>query len=127
MRIAISADSNEGLDSVVALHFGRCPFFVIVDVADGKVQQSEVIENPFYSQHQPGQVPGFINNQNVDVMLSKGMGGRAIQFFRQFGVGAATGASGTVSQAIEAYLAGQLQDAAPCRESVEHGHDHAGH
>jgi predicted Fe-Mo cluster-binding NifX family protein len=124
MRIAISADSNEGLDSVVAQHFGRCPFFVIVDVTGGQVRQSEVIENPFYGQHQPGQVPGFIKSQNINVMISSGMGGRAIQFFRQYGVGAATGASGTARQAIEDYVAGRLQDAAPCRESVEHGHDH---
>ena len=57
MRIAVSVDGDEGLDSVVAQHFGRCPFFVIVDADDGKVQGSQVVENPFYARHQPGQVP----------------------------------------------------------------------
>ena len=32
MRIAVSADNKQGLDSVVSPHFGRCPHFVLVDV-----------------------------------------------------------------------------------------------
>ena len=33
-----------------------------------------------------------------------------------------TGAYGTVRQSVEGYLGGQLRGAAPCKESVEHGH-----
>jgi predicted Fe-Mo cluster-binding NifX family protein len=55
-------------------------------------------------------------------MLSGGMGGRAIQFFEQVGIKAATGANGTVQQALENYLGGALEGAAPCDESVAHGH-----
>lgn len=124
MRIVISVESNDGLDSIVAHHFGRCPFFALVDVDGKDIQAVEVIENPFFNGHQPGQVPGFINQQNADVMLSGGMGGRAIQFFQQFGIQTATGASGTVQQALERYLGGELSGAAPCKESVEHGHGH---
>ena len=32
MRIAISAENNLGLESEVAHHFGRCPFFALVEV-----------------------------------------------------------------------------------------------
>jgi predicted Fe-Mo cluster-binding NifX family protein len=124
MKIAISADSNEGLDSVVAQHFGRCPFFVIVDTEEGKVQSTQVVDNPFYGRHQPGQVPQLIHNHGVDVMISSGMGGRAIQFFQQFGIDVATGASGTVRAALESYWAGGLGGAAPCKESEDHAHHH---
>ena len=125
MRVAISADTNEGLDSRVGQHFGRCPFFVIVDLKEDQVETSTVIQNPFYGQHQPGQVPGFVHSQNVEVMLAKGMGGRAIQFFEQLGIATATGATGTVRDALARYLAGELQGAAPCKESEEHRHgDH---
>ena len=120
MRIAISADSNDELESVVAHHFGRCPFFALVDLEGRDVETVEVIDNPFYVGHQPGQVPGFIKSQNVDVMLSGGMGRRAIEYFQQLGVEAATGADGTVRQTLERYLGGELTGAAPCRESVEH-------
>ena len=125
MRIAISVETNNGLDSAVAHHFGRCPFFVLVDTEDNEVQAVEVIDNPFYSAHQPGQVPSFINDQKANVMISGGMGGRAIQFFQEFGIGATTGADGTVRETLKKYFDGELVEAAPCAESVEHGHgDH---
>ena len=122
MRIAISADTNNGLESVVAHHFGRCPYFILVDVEDGEVQAVQSVNNPFVNGHQPGQVPAFIQEQKAQVMLSGGMGGRAIQFFNVSGIKAATGASGTVRQSLERYFGGALVDASPCDESVAHGH-----
>jgi predicted Fe-Mo cluster-binding NifX family protein len=110
------------LDSVVAHHFGRCPYFAFVDVDGRDIKSVEVLANPFYAGHQPGQVPGFIHQQEANVMLSGGMGGRAIQFFQQFGIKTATGAHGTVRSSLESYLGGELSGAAPCKESVEHGH-----
>lgn len=124
MRIAISLQTNDDLDSVVANHFGRCPYFALVDMEGNEVQAIEVIDNPYYAAHQPGQVPQFIHDQKADVMLSGGMGGRAIQFFSQFGIEAATGAAGTVRTTLEKYSGGELREAAPCAESVAHGHDH---
>jgi predicted Fe-Mo cluster-binding NifX family protein len=122
IRIAVSADNDNGLDSVVSPHFGRCPFFTLVDLEGQEVQTVEVIQNPYYGQHRPGQVPAFIHSQGVNVMLTGGMGGRAIQFFGEYGIEAATGAAGTVHMALERYLGGELKGAAPCRESADHGH-----
>lgn len=48
------------------------------------------------------------------------MGMRAIRFFEQAGVKAATGASGTVRQAVMEYLQGTLAVASPCADSVAH-------
>lgn len=124
MRIAISAQTNNDLQGEVAQHFGRCPFFALVDVEDGAIKNVQIVDNPFLSGHQVGQVPGFIKNQNADVMLSGGMGGRAIQFFEQFGIGVSTGVRGTVETAVRQYLNGELYEAAPCAESVAHGHGH---
>lgn len=124
MKIAVSVENNNGLDSVVAHHFGRCPFFAVVDVEGTDVKAVVVIANPYFGAHQPGQVPDFIHQQKADVMLSGGMGGRAIQFFEQFGIQTATGANGTVQSSLESYLGGELTGAAPCKESVEHGHGH---
>jgi predicted Fe-Mo cluster-binding NifX family protein len=122
MKIAVTADSNKGLESPVCEHFGHAPFFMLVDVENGEVNAVAAVANPFAEAHQPGQIPGFIHEQKADVILSGGMGGRAIQFFEELGIKAATGARGTVRQALEHYLGGQLKDAAPCDESVAHGH-----
>jgi len=122
MKIAVTAENNNGLESTVAQHFGHAPYFMLVDVENNEVTATQGVVNPFAEKHQPGQIPDFIKEQNADVILSGGMGGRAIQFFEQAGIKAATGASGTVLQALENYLGGNLTDAAPCAESVEHGH-----
>ncbi|MEJ2210810.1 MAG: NifB/NifX family molybdenum-iron cluster-binding protein [Anaerolineae bacterium] len=122
MRIAVSADNKNGLDSVVSPHFGRCPHFVLVDLDDHDVQEVREVDNPYYGNHQPGQVPALIHSLGADVMLTGGMGGRAIMFFQQFGIEGVTGAYGTVRQSVERYLGGQLKGAAPCKESEEHGH-----
>ena len=123
MRIALSADNDNGLDSVISPHFGRCPFYVFVDVDGREVTSITAESNPFFAQHEPGAVPGFINEHGVKVMLTGGMGRRAVVFFDQFGIEPVTGASGTVRHALEQYLGGQLRGAAPCAESVAHGHE----
>jgi predicted Fe-Mo cluster-binding NifX family protein len=122
MRIAVSADNKQGLDSVVSPHFGRCPHFVLVDLDGDNVGEVREVDNPYYGNHQPGQVPAFIASLEANVMLTGGMGGRAITFFEQYGIEGVTGAYGTVRQSVERYLGGQLQGAAPCAESQEHGH-----
>jgi predicted Fe-Mo cluster-binding NifX family protein len=122
MRIAVSADNKQGLDSVVSPHFGRCPYYVLVDVDGDNLGEVSEVDNPFYGNHQPGQVPGFIASLGANVMLAGGMGGRAIMFFEQYGIEGVTGAYGTVRQSLERYLGGQLKGAAPCKESQEHGH-----
>lgn len=122
MKIAVTAEENNGLDSKVAQHFGHAPYFILVEMEKGEVSAAQGVANPFAERHQPGEIPNFVKDQKADVILSGGMGGRAIQFFDQVGIKAATGATGTVRQALENYIGGKLSDAAPCEESVEHGH-----
>jgi predicted Fe-Mo cluster-binding NifX family protein len=124
MRIALSIDTNQGLDSVLSHHFGRCPYFLLADVEGREVKKVEAVANPFFQQHEPGQVPGFIHEQGANVMITGGMGRRAITFFEQFNIEPVTGAFGTASQALEKYFGGGLQGAQACRESMEHAHHH---
>ena len=123
MRIAVSTEDKNGLDSLISHHFGRCPCYVLVDVQDQEIKNVQGIDNPFAQNHQPGMVPGYIQDQGADVMISGGMGRRAIAIFEQYGIHVATGASGTVWAALESYFDGRLQGAEPCRDSVEH-HKH---
>jgi predicted Fe-Mo cluster-binding NifX family protein len=129
MRIAVSTDTIHGLDAAVSPHFGRCPYYALVDVQDGQISSVQTVPNPYFPDHVPGVIPQFIHSQGADVMLTGGMGYRAVNFFEQFGIRPVTGASGTVRQALEAFLQGQLAGTAPCQESThgcgdEHGHGH---
>ncbi|MBN1317247.1 MAG: NifB/NifX family molybdenum-iron cluster-binding protein [Anaerolineales bacterium] len=120
MRIAISADDNNGLESVVSPHFGRCPYYVLVDMDGRQVSQVNVVENQNYGRHAPGTVPLFIRDQGADVMLAGGMGRRAIVLFEELGIQAVTGAAGQVQHALEQYLGGTLRAAEPCLTSRKH-------
>lgn len=122
MKISVTAENNNGLESTVAQHFGHAPFFIMVEIENGEVTTTQGLANPFAMAHQPGQIPAYIHEQKANVILSGGMGGRAIDFFEQLGIRAVTGARGTVHQALENYLGGKLKEAAPCSESVAHGH-----
>jgi len=121
-KIAIATLDANGLDAQTSPHFGRCPYFTLVDVEDQEVQAVATVANPYYPNHEPGEVPAFIHSLGAQVMLAGGMGGRAVAFFQQYGIEPATGAGGTVRESLARYLGGELQGAAPCAESVEHGH-----
>ncbi len=123
MRIAVPADSKNGLKSPVSQHFGRCPVFILLDVEEGRVTTVEEVDNPYYGRHEPGQVPAFIKEQGADVILVGGMGRRALAYFEQSGVKAVRGLGWTVEEALQGFIGGRLEDIEPCGKSMHH-HNH---
>ena len=120
-RIAVAAEDNGGLEAEVSSHFGRCPFYVLIDTENETIVSSSDVENPFYGDHgPPGQVPAFIRDQKADVIIAGGMGQRAVSFFEGFGIEVATGAEGNVKTAVENYLKGTLAGTAPCKHDSCH-------
>jgi predicted Fe-Mo cluster-binding NifX family protein len=101
MRVAISTDGD-----FVSTHFGRCPFFTIVDIEGSKVMKKEVIENPG---HQPGFIPQFLHQRGVECIVAGGMGMRAQGFFTEAGIQTILGASGKIDDVIEELNKGTLK------------------
>lgn len=116
--IAIAAEDNRGLAGEVSAHFGRCPAYVMAQVAGGRIEGAEVVQNPYYEGHQPGVMPYFISQLGANVILAGGMGPRAVALFHGFGIEVATGAVGNVRKVLEAYLRGEVSGIVPC------AHDH---
>lgn len=117
MKIALATDDDRGLESVLSHHFGRCPFYVVVDVDDKEIKEVKALQSPFYGNHgEPGEVPTFIKGIGAQVIIAGGMGPKAIGFFEQFGIQAVTGVSGMVREVIKAHLNGQIEGASPCSE-----------
>jgi len=121
MRIAVSSDNDSGLGSSVSAHFGRCPFFTVIEVEDGKTISVESVSNPHFNSHTPGQVPAFVDSLMANVIISGGMGRRAVSLFQQFGIESVTGATGSVDRSVKLFLSGGLSGTAPCNTSVAHG------
>ena len=95
---------------MVAVHFGRAPSFTFVDIEDGKIVKKEIVNNPGAVSHGPGQVPKFLHDNGANVIVSGGMGGRAIEFFEQYEIRVVLGASGSVDSTIQTIVMGDLKD-----------------
>ncbi len=116
MIIAVASE-GEDINSRVSGHFGRCPFYVLVEVENGKIKNFHSEKNVYIS-HMPGQVPEFIKKLGAQVIISGGMGTRAIEFFNDYNITPATGAHGTVKEAVEDFINGKLKSS-PCEKSLE--------
>jgi predicted Fe-Mo cluster-binding NifX family protein len=125
MKIAVAAEDNKGSEAFLSEHFGRCPFYMLVDVDNGEIKDVAAVESPFYGSHgQPGEVPAFIKEIGAQVIIAGGMGPKAIGFFEQYGIQVVTGVSGTVREVVQRYLDGKVEGATPC---MEHEHDDDSH
>ncbi len=120
MRVAFAADEPNGLDSVISYHFGRCPYFVIVEVDGEDVKKVENIQNPLVEGHQPGDLPQFLHDKGVDVIVTGGMGPKAQAFFAEFGIKPIVGAYGKVRDVLSELLRGELQPVETPASAEEH-------
>lgn len=101
MRIAISTDGDS-----VSAHFGRCPFFTIVDIEESNVTGKERIGNPG---HHPGVLPRFLSQRGVKCIIAGGMGQRAQELFSEEDIERIVGISGSIDSVIESLRAGTLK------------------
>ncbi|NLV51201.1 MAG: P-loop NTPase [Clostridiales bacterium] len=113
MKIAVA---SEGAN--VTGHFGHCTNFMIYGVENGKIIKEESIPNPG---HRPGFLPNYLNDLGVNVIISGGMGGGAVDIFNEKNIEVILGAGGASKKAVEAYLRGELASTG----SVCHEHQHA--
>ncbi len=112
MKIAVA--SEKGL---VTEHFGHCEGFMIFDTKNNQIIKSETVANPG---HKPGFLPNFLADRGVNVIISGGMGGGAVEIFNERNVEVVVGASGDAKTAVENYLKGELKTTG----SVCHEHQH---
>lgn len=118
MRIAVASEGTK-----VTGHFGHCEGFAIFDAENGAIVQRDTIPNPG---HRPGFLPNFLADQGVQVIISGGMGGGAVEIFNQRNVKVVTGATGDVRDAAERYASGALVSTdSVCHEHAHH--DECGH
>jgi len=103
---------------MVTDHFGHCEGFTLFEVQDNQISRKEFIPNPG---HRPGFLPNFLNDKGVNVIISGGMGGGAIEIFNEKGIEVITGASGDAETVVQNYLQGSLKSTG----SVCHEHQHA--
>lgn len=119
MKIAVASEGK-----TVAQHFGHCDGFNVFTVQEGKVIESKFLQNPG---HRPGFLPNFLNDMGVNVIISGGMGGGAIEIFNEKGIQVITGATGDAEDSVNRFLSGNLKSTGSvCREH-QHSDSCGGH
>ncbi|MDN5351164.1 MAG: hypothetical protein PWQ12_80 [Clostridiales bacterium] len=112
MKIAVASEQAQ-----VTQHFGHCMNFNIYEAADDKIIKHESVANPG---HRPGFLPQFLGDLGINVIISGGMGGSAVDLFNARGIEVVTGATGSAQAAAESYLKGELESTG----SICHEHQH---
>jgi len=117
MRIAIATEGGR-----VSAHFGHCEGFTVYE-SDSKENKGGVfIPNPG---HQPGFLPVFLKNENVNVIIAGGMGERAQSLFAESGIDVVVGAHGRCDDVMDKYLQSELVSSGEaCREHMHNCEDH---
>jgi len=112
MKIALTLENNNGLESILSMHFGQCSYFYIADIENNEVKNWKVIINA--GQHGKGcAAVNELMNQNVTHLIAGGMGRGALLKFAEAGVKVYSGA-GTVKEALDAFINGRLKDVNEC-------------
>jgi predicted Fe-Mo cluster-binding NifX family protein len=118
MKIAVASDGN-----MVTEHFGHCEGFLVFETKGNNIIKSDFVPNPG---HRPGFLPNFLNEMGVNVVISGGMGGGAVQIFKEKGIEVITGATGVAKENVELYLQGGLKSTSSICHEHRH-HDECGH
>jgi len=108
MKVCISASANS-LDAPVDPRFGRCPYFIIVDL---ETMQFEAIPNP--ASNAVGgagiQAAQIVASKGAKVVITGNVGPNAFQALSAAGIKIITGAYGTVREVVEKYRRGELKE-----------------
>jgi len=106
MKICLPTSGKNGLTEMVYNHFGSAPFFTIYDTGTKGI---EIIENDNeHHNHGACQPLSVIAKHKVDIIMTTGMGARAVQILNSDGIKVFKLEGNTVSEAIKKFEDNQL-------------------
>lgn len=108
MKIAISSIGKD-LKSEIDPRFGRCSYFLIVEIENKKIKGFRAIKNTAKAQAGGAGISAgeIIANQNVNGVITKNLGPKAFEVFKQFNIKVYS-AEGNVKKAVENLISGKL-------------------
>lgn len=106
MKICIPTDCDRGTESAMSPHFGKAPFFTLVDL---DTMDIEALPNPSRNTHHKSahHVP-LLTSHSVEAVVCEGIGRRALSALRAAGIEVLSSPAGTVGWVIAAVSAGHI-------------------
>jgi len=126
-RIMMPVEDEAGLEAQVAHHFGRAPYFAIVEL-DENQKIPKVQTEPNKSEHMGG-APGHSHESFLalkpDVVVAYTMGLGALSTFQNSGITVLEATATTVKGNVESFKEGKLKElAGGCEHAHHHEHGH---
>ncbi|MCK4552725.1 NifB/NifX family molybdenum-iron cluster-binding protein [Candidatus Pacearchaeota archaeon] len=108
MKIAVSSTGKD-LESEIDARFGRCPYFLIVEIRNKEVKEVKAIENTAAAQMGGAGITAaeIVANKKVEAIITVNMGPRAFSVFEQFGIKIYQG-QGKIKDVVQEFIDGKL-------------------
>lgn len=101
LKVAFPTNNRETVEE----HFGHCKEFAMFTVNNGATEKTEYIQAPH---HSPGVFPKFLHEVGANVIITGGMGQRAVDLFKEREIDVFLGASGSIEESLNTFLKGTL-------------------
>jgi len=109
-KIIIPVENSAGLDSNVAQHFGRAPYFFLIEVDDlGQIVRQEMISNRAKHFGGHGDAHEFLLKEKPDIIIACSLGPRGLTSFQQAGVKILRSPGGRVAEILGQFFQGKLE------------------
>jgi len=109
VRIVIPVEDESGLNARLSAHFGRAPYFAVIDLDEnGNVLSQKTVSN--ISEHfgGTGRPPDRILQLQPHALVTYGMGPRALDIFQNARVAVLRANADTVKEIIASYNRDEL-------------------
>jgi len=109
LKVAVSSKGGN-LESEVNNVFGRSPYFIIVEIEDGEIKRTEIIENKSTEQMSGAGISAaqLMAEKNVNAVITGNVGPRAFDALNQFNIGIYIG-NGTIKKVLQEFINGKLK------------------
>jgi predicted Fe-Mo cluster-binding NifX family protein len=109
VRIVVPVTDGSEVDPHISGHFGRAPFFAIVDLNEkGRVETQKIVPNAGEHFGGGGKRAGFILDLKPNVIIAYGMGPRGLRIYQDERVAVLKANANTVKELIVAYNRNEL-------------------
>lgn len=108
MKICIPTETGDGKTATVYDHFGSAPYFTIYDTES---RDLEIVENTnMHHAHGTCNPVAALQGRTVDVVVTGGMGARAVTMLNASGIKAYRAVPGTVETIISSFGSQDLEE-----------------
>lgn len=111
-RLAVPSEDSGGLEALVAVHFGHCGYFTVIELTEEGIGEVETVSNTPHAQGGCQAPVDLLASRSVNGLVVGAIGMRPLMGFQSAGVNVFTlppTPGLTVRQALDMYLGGHLK------------------